>query len=586
MLNVTRLVCYRALLFLRLHPVVYLKAKENNGPFFVFNQLTDISHSDVSTSQKWQKKVRHANPTEKFNWNNASNFKNSKNSFAETPWFLINDFHPERGDIKSVWEKNRFSWALDLALDLRGGNYRTEPVFNQIIDDWIKANPPFRGLNWKCAQEASIRVIHLSVCSLLLEQTHEPTPNLSTLLENHLARIIATTGYSLSQDNNHSISESVALFIGGFMVGGKKSRHHQRGRTILEQSVAKLVQADGSFSQHSTVYHRLLLDLCSIAEIWRKKHDLPKFTPNFYRKIKAATIWMYEFTDLISGDAPNLGHNDGSLINNLTSSNYRDFRPSLQLACTLFADARAIEERGPWDRHVKLLGIERKENILYQKRSVQFPDGGVSIIRNKKATIFFRTPGFSFRPAQSDLMHVDAWVNGNNILKDDGTYSYALLENPSFGSSAFHNTIEVDSRDQMPKIRRFLYGSWASPEYTTEIQNDGASQTVSSAFVDFKGVRHERSLSLLADNLQCTDKINGIFKSATLRWRLRKAKWVVNGNTLSGEWLRLTITADKPFKMRLVNGYESLIYLKKRTIQILEVTVDNPASIITSITFR
>ena len=42
------------------------------------------------------------------------------------------------------------------------------------------------------------------------------------------------------------------------------------GRKMLEEMSSALISRDGSFSQSSTNYHRLMLDTFSLAEIWNK----------------------------------------------------------------------------------------------------------------------------------------------------------------------------------------------------------------------------------------------------------------------------------------------------------------------------
>lgn len=91
----------------------------------------------------------------------------------------------------------------------------------------------------------------------------------------HLGRIWPTTGYAISQDNNHAISEAAALFVGGAWLAAYGSadssvherRFEERGRKILENRVRRLVMEDGSFAQHSVGYHRMMLDSLCVAEL-------------------------------------------------------------------------------------------------------------------------------------------------------------------------------------------------------------------------------------------------------------------------------------------------------------------------------
>src|SRR6185503_7196639 len=86
---------------------------------------------------------------------------------------------------------------------------------NHWLSDWSVTNPPYHGPNWKCGQEASIRVMHLLVGAILLGQAHAPEPGLVALVAAHLQRIAPTMSYAIGQQNNHGTSEAAALFAGG-----------------------------------------------------------------------------------------------------------------------------------------------------------------------------------------------------------------------------------------------------------------------------------------------------------------------------------------------------------------------------------
>ena len=69
------------------------------------------------------------------------------------------------------------------------------------------------GPNWKCGQEASIRIINLIVANEILG-VKEETDSFINLLKIHIDRIAPTTFYAKAQDNNHGISEGIALYLG------------------------------------------------------------------------------------------------------------------------------------------------------------------------------------------------------------------------------------------------------------------------------------------------------------------------------------------------------------------------------------
>ena len=133
---------------------------------------------------------------------------------SRLPWWKLSDFNLNIGDIKTVWEASRFDWVLALAQRAKTGDVSAIKKLNDWLSDWCQANPAYYGINWKCGQEASIRVIHLSMASKILDQD-KMCPDLVRLIEAHLLRINPTVSYSLAQNNNHGTSEAAALFIGG-----------------------------------------------------------------------------------------------------------------------------------------------------------------------------------------------------------------------------------------------------------------------------------------------------------------------------------------------------------------------------------
>ena len=69
---------------------------------------------------------------------------------------------------------------------------------------------------------------------------------------------------------------------------------------------------DGSFSQYSTNYHRLVIDTLIQVENWRINFQQKEFSSSYYLSITKAIFWLKEFIDKESGMAPNLGANDGA----------------------------------------------------------------------------------------------------------------------------------------------------------------------------------------------------------------------------------------------------------------------------------
>lgn len=595
--NLARVFIYRLGVKLGINSVRRVQAKLPDGEFFKKMHLNPafVSSSEVMVLQGisllyfgWHKSGHNVPP----NWH--------KNPFNEVsvqnptrPWWQIPDFDPHLGDIKTVWEASRFDWVITFAKQVAQGNLEALDTLNFWLSDWCANNPAYCGVNWKCGQEASIRVMHLAYAALILQQYQQTSPALQTLIKAHLQRIAPTIQYAIAQDNNHGTSEAAALFIGGTWLvllgndSGKKWA--EMGKKWLENRATHLIELDGSFSQYSVNYHRVMLDSYSMVEHWRKRLSLPAFSDRLYQQLMAATHWLHQMTQTVTGDAPNLGANDGARLLPLSNTDYRDFRPSVQLAMALFCNQRAYSEEGEWNAPLRWLKISLPNTITSTLESKHYPHGGYSVLKQDGAFALLRFPNFRFRPSQADALHVDFWLNGENLLRDGGTYSYNAGENISryFGGTASHNTIQFDDRDQMPRLSRFLFGEWLQACEVIPAHKAADRFQATAAYRDHQGAYHHRTVSLGSTSLSISDKVSGFKHKAVLRWRLQPGVWVINGTSASNGKHRLTITCAMPIiRFELTQGWESRFYLQKNTLPVLEIELHQAGEIISNYCFN
>lgn len=500
-------------------------------------------------------------------------------------WWSIPDFNT--GDIKGLWELSRMDWVVAWATTSACGDMLALERLNRWLSDWAHSNPPYKGPNWKCGQEASIRVMHLVAAAWVLGQDLVPEKGLIDLLCSHLQRIAPTTDYALGQQNNHGTSEAAALFVGGSFLQGYDPRAEVwelKGRRLLEERAITLIEPDGSFSQYSTNYHRLMLDSYSLAEAWRRRRGLPPFSKAMLSRLSVATEWLWAMVDINTGDVPNIGGNDGARILQLTGSDYRDFRPSVQLAAALFCGLDAFGE-GQWASQLSWLSVQKGDQCL-QPKSRTFHEGGYHVLRRESIIAVLHYPRFHFRPSQSDALHLDLWCDGVNLLRDAGTYSYNSRGAAWFSGTSAHNTIEFDERDQMPRLGRFLFGSWPDTTDSTEVTCDGDALKAAAGYVDFCGAYHHRSILLCPEGLTCSDTISGHFKIALLRWRLAPGDWLIeNGTVKNGDvQISLEFEGDR-ICPTLGHTVESRYYQQKVKIPEVWIQVDRPGKIVTRLSF-
>lgn len=593
--NLVRVFAYRAGVKVGMNPVRRIHASIPQGAFF-FDAPSDNALPRVAP-QQWFDTHRY------FGWHQVSAtsvpnwyenpFVGSAVKQPTRPWWLIPDFDAAIGDIKTVWEASRFEWVLTFAQHAVNGEPEAMTRLNAWLADWVRCNPPYCGPNWKCGQEASIRVMHLAIAAVLLKQHRQTSMPLQALIKAHLQRIAPTIQYAISQDNNHGTSEAAALFIGGSwlaaMGDSAGDKWQQIGRKWLENRAARLIEEDGSFSQYSVTYHRVMLDTYCMVEHWRRCFGLPAFSQPLYRQLGAATHWLYQMTQTETGDAPNLGANDGARLLPLSDTDYRDFRPSVQLAMALFCERCAYAGEGSWNLQLQWLGIAVPVKAAAPVSSAQFAQGGYDVLRRGKYFALLHFPRFRFRPSQADALHVDLWSAGHNLLRDAGTYSYNAGDDVTqyFGGTAGHNTVQFDERDQMPRLSRFLFGDWLKAEAVIPVKETADAVTAAAGYTDGQGAAHHRKLSLSDRGLRVEDAVSGFKRKAVLRWRLLPGDWRLDGNTVRLGEHALCITASVPIvRMTLIEGWESRYYLKKEPVPVLEVEIHQPGGLITEYQFQ
>jgi hypothetical protein len=513
-------------------------------------------------------------------------------------WSEIKDFDPELGDIKALWELSRFDWIIPLSQQASKGDSDSLALLNIWLQDWQNENPPFLGVNWKCGQETSIRVMHLIMGAFILDQLDKPTPALINLVIAHLKRVEPTILYAIGQNNNHGTSEAAALYIGGgFLIkNGYKIGHkwHKKGERLISERTSKLIGKDGTFSQYSLNYHRLMLDTLCCCEFFRIKLKLPLLPIVFYKKSGSATNWMYTMIDGNSGDGPNIGANDGARIIPLTNSSYRDFRPTVQLAMALFKSELAYHQDkwDEWDELFHWLKIDIPDKKSTLPTSLIADDGGFAMLRLSDIFVCLRYPRYTFRPSQNDALHLDLWVKGKNILKDSGSYSYnadAELMN-YFGSVSAHNTIQFDNREPMQKLSRFLYGNWLKTDWTSKLKEANGGISYGVGYTDSFGANQKRTVNLFQNRLVVTDEVMHFDDIAVLRWRLMESNWKLSENNnefvIKSDSLKVKIHINCSTEITgctLEKGLESLYYMQLNTLPVLMITVKKQCIITTTV---
>lgn len=449
-------------------------------------------------------------------------------------------------DIKYIWEPGRFGWACTLAMAYHLTHAeRYAATFWQHTERFLTSNPPFYGPQWTSAQEVAIRLISLAfalqVFSLSRQATQERLEFLAQAIVTHAERIPTTMVYARSQNNNHLISEALGLYTASALLPEHPlaPKWHMLGRDWLQYAFLTQITPDGTYIQHSTNYHRLMLQ----AALWAfAVHDHSfsnePILPEISTLLKASTRWLWKLVDPETGRVPNLGHNDGAYILPLTVCPYHDYRPVIHAAAHRFLHENLVphgawHDMGGWlcSPQDQTQSGNRLDFWLASPTPQELTSQSPLIITNQKngSWALLRAATYHSRPAHADQLHLDLWWRGLNLAQDAGTYLYNALPpwDNSLSSAFVHNTLVIDDQEFMLRAGRFLFLNWAQAKIVTvQTPPDGSLESLTVQHNGYRsiGVLHSRQVSTYDDGRwEVIDQLDGqtsLMHSARLHWLL------------------------------------------------------------------
>lgn len=495
-------------------------------------------------------------------------------------------------DIKLLWEPSRFSTAYFLGRHyLRTGDAAAAELFWKLVDAWTEQNPPQLTRNWSCGQEASFRMMAVlfgAVCTLNSPAATQERLDRAAMLAWRTAKQVSINiNYARSQGNNHAVSEAVGLITAGAVFNENFAQAEQwlrDGLSIMSAELARQVMDDGSYLQHSMSYHRLVMDdlLWTLGILKACGISAPAVLREKFEKM---TLWLAEMTDAATGRVPNYGPNDGAKILPLSCCDYLDYRPTVQAAWyALYGKDRYAA--GCWDE--KKLWLFGEESLRAEKDEAELSsafvarDGGYYVMRGPKTMLFTRCHTYDRRANQNDMLHVDLWHEGRNILRDAGSFSYNAPApwGEYFSSTIAHNTVTVNDENQMIKGPRHLWFCWTRSRLLEWLaSDDGQVGFFSGEHYGYSrlGVTHRRSILRLGDDYAILDEIHGLGDGmkTQLNWRLIPDDWQESftdgGLRVVCGGIEIEVFAEAGFDVSFTDadvadgtaGWESLYYGRK-----------------------
>jgi hypothetical protein len=399
-------------------------------------------------------------------------------------WSRISD--DSTADIKFIWEPNRFAFIYTLVRAYAASHNEEYPAaFWTLIEDWAGHNPPNTGPNWMDGQEIALRLMAWTFGYNAFLNSPSSTPERKARFTLYVAaqaeRIYKNIDYAISTRSNHTISEAFGLWMVGLLFPELKhaEKYESLGRRLLEQEVARQILPDGSYSMYSLNYHRFILQIYLYAIRLSEIYQLP-FTDQLRASVANSIAYLSRLIDPQTGQMPVYGSNDGALVLPLNNCDFNDYRPLLQLGWYI-TKKEFLFEPGPWDEDVFwLCGVSRAAKSPQGERSrsdsagavevqagkvplTSFPHGGTYLLHNTHSRAILRCTDFTSRPSHADQLHMDLWLQGQDVAIDAGTYLYSG-QGPwrnGLARTSVHNTVTVDGQDQMTMASRFTWTNWS-----------------------------------------------------------------------------------------------------------------------------
>lgn len=544
---------------------------QKNAPSFFFNNQNDLQIPTISEEAKQNLADEFdAIKNGKIKFFNAFHLDIPRNDWVTNPstkasylplqhWTKIKDLDTQKGDIKFVWEKSRFSYLYTiLRYDHHFKTDNSKLVFEDIIS-WIDSNPGNMGPNFKCSQEISLRILNWTFALYFYKNnktlTEQVFQKIISAIHSQLSHVESNIDFSrIAVRNNHAITESLMLYLGGILFPFFKeaAKWKTKGKKYIIEEGLYQIYEDGSYLQFSMNYHRVMTQLFTWFCFLTKKHN--ESVPNeLINRIQKANNFLYQHQDLTSGWLPNHGANDGALFFKLSSLDYRDYRPQINALNYYFTDKMIYENT---DLHEDVYWYTSVNNTIIEKKKQntisEFKTGGYYVLRNNDSFCSIKCGSYNDRPSQADNLHIDIWSKGKNIIRDNGSYKYNTEADliKYFVGTASHNTIQIGELDQMKKGGRFIWYNWSKALKTSTEETE--------EFLSFKGackvytylnekIEHHRKVIqlkkkeewIIEDNISNISDINLPIQQL---WHISASfekEWIIEAKDQNGQLLKM-----------------------------------------------
>ncbi|WP_245748353.1 heparinase II/III family protein [Vreelandella subterranea] len=434
-------------------------------------------------------------------------------------------FLGETGYLQYGWNNPAFSklWLYNLHyqddLNAVGADGRSA-VCQQLVENWIDANPPLQGNGWEpyCL---SLRIVNW-VKWLSRLQADEVDPRWLSSLACQANALAQQLEFHILA--NHLFANAKALVFAGSFLGGKQGDALLgRGVRLLDQQVPEQFLADGAHYELSPMYHATLLwDMCDLVQLQQQT----RLVALDQRK----TLWRRVITHGISW-LRKMVHPDGDIafFNDATLG----IAPTLKQLEGYAGQLGCVPE--PISRNADFAPLQ----LCHLKSSgyvvIDWAEGHRALLDAAKVG-----PGYQPGHAHADTLSFELSLFGQRVFVNSGISQYGEdTERHRQRSTAAHNTLEVDGENSSEIWAGFRVARRAKPIDLAIRQQEGYIR-VDAAHDGYQRlpgkVLHQRQWLAKPSELVIEDQLSGDFKQAKAYFHLHPDVRLeqVDGNHLQG----------------------------------------------------
>lgn len=427
------------------------------------------------------------------------------------------------GGVKWVWELNRHHHIVTLAKAYylsQNEQYAWRAC--QDLTSWLDQNQFGRGVNWTSSLELALRLINWSWALAFLrgcDALQQP------LFERLLTAVQAQASYierhlsKYSSANNHLVGEAVGMLFAGicFPYFDESVTWRDKGLRIIGEQIPLQLLPDGTPAEQTIEYLTFLLDFNFQALRLAALNSLP--LPAIWHERLAQVAHFVHAVLRPDGSFPTLGDGDDAWVVRLDDTGEQSRLRSFLVLIALELDPNAAvpfrDEKTFW-----LYGeaaVDAPLASLPAPASTNFSDGGLVVMRHAETVVTFDYGPLGYLETaahgHADALHVTLSQGSTPLLIDPNTFAYqeGYEWRDFFRSTAAHNTIVVDGKDQSEMQGAFLWGRKAEARLlawkTAASQDHAVAQHNGYAQI---GVIHQRDVRFDKPNqLVVTDTLRG-----------------------------------------------------------------------------